>query len=182
MDVLGAVSRVFEVKWDLLFRIVASVIGVAAAIGWLAGVTPLQVVAQALNWSGLGVAASGVDSAHTWVYDRATVISIAAWATMAFGVVTTTWDGRGAAAAILGISALAEVGFGILPGTLLALVAALIFAFAMSRLLPGTAGDVFGGASAWFTSCFAQLCGAILFVLALPISWVAGRPDRRLGW
>lgn len=182
MDVIGAVSRVFEVKWDLLFRIAASVLGVAAVIGCFSGVTPLHVVGNALDWSGLGFAGVGVEAAHAWVIDRASVVVIAAWATMAFGVVTTTWDGRGAAAAILGISALAEVGFVVLPGTALTLVVAIVLAFTASRLLPGAVGDVFSRPSAWFTSCFAQLCGATLFILALPVSWVAGRPDRRLGW
>lgn len=182
MDVVGAVSRVFEVKWDLLFRIAASVLGVAAAIGLFSGGTPLQVLGNALDWSGLGVAGDGVEAARSWVIDRASVIVVAAWATMAFGMVATTWDGRGAAAAILGMSALTEVGFAVIPGTVLMLVAVILLAFTASRMLPGAVGVVFSGASAWFTSCFAQLCGATLFVLALPISWVAGRPAQRLGW
>jgi hypothetical protein len=182
MDFLGTVSRVFEVKWDLLFRIAASVLGVAALVGWSSADTPLQVLAQALDWSGLGIAAHGVDVAHAWVSDRADVVTVVGWGTMGFGVISTTWDGRGAAAAILGIAALAEVGVEIFPATLAVLGAAVVIAFAISRLVHGPAGDAFSSASAWLASCCAQMFGATLFVLAMPISWIAGRPPRRLGW
>lgn len=180
MDVLGPITRVFEIKWDLLFRVAGSVIGVATVAGAVIGATPLRTIAGFLAWAGAEAMTGPVKAAHVWVEARGDVIAIAALIAVFAGIITTTWDGRGATLAMVGIAALAENGIVVLPGVAVVLLIAVVVTWAMGRFAPEPVGDLVGSIGEWLASCLGQLVAATAFVIALPVSWIAGRPAR--GW
>jgi hypothetical protein len=180
MDVLGPIARVLEIKWDLLFRVAGSVIGVATAAGAVTGVTPLRAIAGFLGWAGAEAMTGPVEAAHLWVETRGDVIAIVALVAVLAGIITTTWDGRGAALAMVGIAALAENGIVVLPAVAVVLLIAVVVTWAVGRFAPEPVGGVVGSVGEWLARCFGELVAATAFVFALPVSWVAGRPAR--GW
>ena len=181
MDVLGSISKVFDLKWDALFRVAASVLGVATVAGGLTNTTPLNAIAGVLEWSGVR-ASTIADAGHVWLDSRSTALEVCAVLMLAVGLLTTTWSGRGAALAVLGIAALAEANVVVLPMMAIVLFSLALAAAIASRWLPDTISDICHTAGGWLLSCIGQLCGAVFYIVVVPVAWIAGSPPRSVQW
>ncbi|TFC63101.1 hypothetical protein [Cryobacterium sp. TMB1-7] len=179
MDVLSGISRALELRWDFLFRIIASLAGLATLGGLVIRQTPVEAAGALLGWLGTADAADAAVILGKWITERADVLRWVGLGAVVLGVATTSYRSRGAALAVIGASLCAACND---PSPLwIFLALAVLWAGSRAydeylwRRYKSSRDNVHG----WFSTALAQIPTAVFYLPLAPITWVVNpRPFR----
>lgn len=164
MDPLATLGKVLELRWDAPYRLVASGVAVAAAVGLFLGfVGPLEVLAGFVDWLGWLSGGHALMAAHSWLASRSSVVGWVGIVVLVAGSAFAYRGHRGGATAMVGVAFCSEAG-SVAP-VVVALV--LILGAVVARI----AWRIEILPPSWFWETFYGLAGAFAYVVAAPFRW-----------
>jgi hypothetical protein len=167
MDHLTTLRSVLDLKWDVPYRLLASILTIAAVVAMVRHETPLETLSGLAGWAGWPAAGSGMIAAQEWLSARLVILEIGGLILLVGGIVFAYKGGRGGATAVLGAAALAQAASW-LP---LVLFSALLVLLVVAKIVGPRYFSILDDPSRYISDAVTSIVGAALYVVLGPLSW-----------
>ena len=118
MDSISAVQQALAIKWDVPYRLVASVLAICVVAAAIAGSRPTDVLQHVASWAGWAQGSEAFRAVQHWLAPKHALLGWVGTILVVAGLVFAHRDGRGAATAWIGSALLAETSLSWLALTL----------------------------------------------------------------
>ena len=179
---LDAVAKVFTLRWGFLFCAAASITGLATAVGLFTRRPPLAIIEQLLRWIHWDAATPALAAAAHWTSERSGSLAVGAVIAVLLGIGLTTFDGRGAALSVLGVSLDVQAGGHAALWIFTALGLMTLLAFVLAYFGPRRWFHELDAIDSWCRSACMQILAATFYLVVGRGAWIADAAPRRPSW
>src|SRR5690606_22614145 len=96
---LTALRSVLELKWDVPYRLLASMLTIASVVAMVRHESPLEALSSAAGWVGWHPGEAGMITAQQWLSERLAILEVGGLVFLVGGMVFAYKGGRGGATA-----------------------------------------------------------------------------------
>jgi hypothetical protein len=118
MDSISTVQQALAIKWDVPYRLVASVLAICVIAAAIAGIHPTDVLQHAASWAGWPQGSEAFRATQHWLAPKHALLVWVGTILVIAGLAFAHRDGRGPATAWIGSALLAETSLSWLALTL----------------------------------------------------------------